>query len=190
MNIKKTTARSRRKAQGTLEYAIGLAAVLLAVVAMVTYVKRGLSGRYHDVVRTAASSAGAQQYEPYYYSSNFTVRSGENKNLRILNRGERISSFNSSTTVQGNATYSLFSGSSAADPDNPDDPAGDAMVTIPTSVYLTSDQLRRLENAGIRIWGRSNYDPPSRVIEISGTLTARQREVIRIIQAEIWSATG
>jgi uncharacterized protein (UPF0333 family) len=182
MKANKTLAWSR-KAQNTLEYAICLSAALLAAVAMVTYVKRGVSGRYRNVVKAAAASAKTNQYEPYYYSSNFTVRSSQNTNLTIRNRGERITDFNGSTDVLGNATYGLSDGGSSDDPITP--VTGNAMVTIPTSVYLTPSQLKRLSNAGIQIWGRSNYDPPSRQIEIDGPLTDPQRDVVRIIQAEI-----
>jgi uncharacterized protein (UPF0333 family) len=107
MKANKSTAWSR-KAQGTLEYAITLAAVLIAAVAMVTYVKRGVSGRYRDVVKAAATSANADQYEPYYYSGRFTVNSSQNKNLTIRNRGERISDFTANTELNGRASYTLF----------------------------------------------------------------------------------
>jgi uncharacterized protein (UPF0333 family) len=184
MKANRTTARSR-KAQGVLEYAICLAAVLLAAIGMVTYVKRGVSGRYRDVVNAASTSARAAQYEPYYYSSNLAVRSSQNTNQTILNRGERITDFTSNVLVRGNVDYSLFQGGAVVGPDDPPGPAMDGQVTIPTSVYLTPDQIRRLDAVGIRIWGRSNYNPPNRAIEIDGSLTDAQWAVVRAIQEEI-----
>ncbi|MCX5707810.1 MAG: hypothetical protein NTY14_02325 [Candidatus Omnitrophica bacterium] len=104
MKASKSPARSR-KAQGALEYAFCLAAVLLAAVAMVTYVKRGVSGRYRNVVDAASVSAEAGQYEPYYYSSSSDFQTSQNTYLDIRNRGERISDFDSNFTSQGSTTY-------------------------------------------------------------------------------------
>jgi uncharacterized protein (UPF0333 family) len=107
MKANRSPARSR-KAQGVLEYAICLSAVLLAVIAMLTYVKRGVSGRYRNVVDAAATSAKAVQYEPYYYSSSLAVRSSSNTNQIIRNRGERFNTFNANTAVQGNVNYTAM----------------------------------------------------------------------------------
>ncbi|MCX5707815.1 MAG: hypothetical protein NTY14_02350 [Candidatus Omnitrophica bacterium] len=76
------------------------------------------------------------------------------------------------------------------DPNDPIVPGYDAQVTIPTSVYLTPSQIRRLVAAGILISGRSNYDPGNKAIEINGTLTDAQRAVVGIIQAEINAASA
>ncbi len=99
-----------RKAQNTVEYAICLSAVLLAVIAMTTYVKRGISGRYKNVVDAATISAEADQYEPYYYSSDFAVESSKNTAQTIGNRGARFNTFTANTTVDGAVDYTLFEG--------------------------------------------------------------------------------
>ncbi|MDP1853274.1 MAG: hypothetical protein Q8L26_03600 [Candidatus Omnitrophota bacterium] len=60
------------KGQSTAEYAIVIAIVIGALIAMQVYIKRGLQGRYHDATRYMATNAdGAvigttEQYEPYY----------------------------------------------------------------------------------------------------------------------------
>lgn len=57
----------RVKAQSTSEYSICVVVIILAVVAMQMYVKRGLQGRYADVVDFTTTQAKAyHQYEPYY----------------------------------------------------------------------------------------------------------------------------
>lgn len=73
-----------KRAQTTAEYAILIAIVVGAVVAMQIYIKRGMQGRVKDVVDYTGSDMmnGANstftfhaaneggQYEPYYSSSN------------------------------------------------------------------------------------------------------------------------
>jgi len=55
------------KAQSVSEYSICVAIIILAIVVMQVYVKRGLQGRYADVVDFATTKAQAHnQYEPYY----------------------------------------------------------------------------------------------------------------------------
>lgn len=67
-----------KKAQTTAEYAILIALIVGAVVAMQVYVKRGIQGRVKDVVdHTGAGgevagqnlSLSGGQYEPYYQQS-------------------------------------------------------------------------------------------------------------------------
>lgn len=80
-----------RKAQTTAEYAILIALVVGAVVAMQVYVKRGIQGRVRDAVdhtgtigdvgNTSFNFSGGQ-YEPYYLvsdsGSNQTASNTEN----------------------------------------------------------------------------------------------------------------
>lgn len=56
------------KAQSVAEYSICLAIILLALVTMNFYVKRGLQGRYRDLTdyTTAKATGSLGQYEPYY----------------------------------------------------------------------------------------------------------------------------
>lgn len=68
-----------RKAQSTAEYAILIGVVVAALVAMQTYVKRGLQGRMKDATDTFANETSAlgttAQYEPYYLSQTRTTQS-------------------------------------------------------------------------------------------------------------------
>jgi len=55
------------RAQSVSEYSICVAIIILAIVVMQAYVKRGLQGRYADIVDFATAGAQAnRQYEPYY----------------------------------------------------------------------------------------------------------------------------
>jgi hypothetical protein len=71
-----------------------------------------------------------------------------------------------------------------ADPDDPIIPGSDAQVTIPTSMYLTTQQIRDLVAVGILIGGRSNYNPADQKIEIIGTLTKPQQDAVAKVQKE------
>jgi len=71
----------RKKAQSTAEYVIVLGLVVGAVVAMQTYVKRGLQARVKEatdytytpeLVTKKTIFNGSLQYEPYYLKSDFT----------------------------------------------------------------------------------------------------------------------
>jgi len=73
--------RLAKRAQTTAEYAIVIALVIGAVVAMQVYVRRGLQGRVREVVdhTGAGGSVGdaelkfsGSQYEPYYLTSDAT----------------------------------------------------------------------------------------------------------------------
>jgi len=58
------------KGQNTAEYAIVIALIIGAAIAMQTYVKRGLQGRSKDATDFMAQQTpeigATQQYEPYY----------------------------------------------------------------------------------------------------------------------------
>jgi len=62
-----------KKGQNTAEYAILIALVVAAAVAMQTYVKRGIQGRVRDEVFDMANQTSAlgstKQYEPDYLGS-------------------------------------------------------------------------------------------------------------------------
>lgn len=55
-----------KRAQSTAEYAILIALVIGAALAMQIYVKRGMQGK---VKTTVDGKLGSKQYEPYYLSS-------------------------------------------------------------------------------------------------------------------------
>lgn len=65
----------KNKAQSLTEYSICLATVLLLLVTINVYIKRGLQGRYKDVTDYATTAISAKkQYEPYYQSEVSTVK--------------------------------------------------------------------------------------------------------------------
>lgn len=81
-----------RKGQNTAEYAILIALVVAAVIAMQTFVKRALQARSFDAtsyMRDQTTNAadgldGDLQYEPYYLTSQYNVYkdSAETKSLQ------------------------------------------------------------------------------------------------------------
>lgn len=86
-----------KKAQTTAEYAVLIALVVGAVVAMQIYVKRGIQGRIKNVVDDvtlggAISGNGSdiltgEQYEPYYVSSNATTAQSSNASENLQTGG-------------------------------------------------------------------------------------------------------
>jgi hypothetical protein len=89
----------RKKAQSTAEYVIILGLVVGAVVAMQTYIKRGLQGRVREAVdftdqggetdNTQVVQFDNGQYEPYYLSSKFESRRIQNS-TEDLNYGGSV----------------------------------------------------------------------------------------------------
>ncbi len=67
----------RNRAQSLSEYSICLAVILVTLITINIYVKRGLQGRYKDLVDKTTTTALAQnQYEPDYKESNYTNTMG------------------------------------------------------------------------------------------------------------------
>ncbi len=70
-----------KKGQNTAEYAILIALVIGAAVAMQTYVKRGIQGRMRDEVadmaETTSELGSTKQYEPNYLESDFKATTTE-----------------------------------------------------------------------------------------------------------------
>lgn len=64
-----------KKAQSTAEYVIVLGLIVAAVLAMQTYVKKGLQGRMKDATDYVGSEGQGvfvtKQYDPYYLKSSF-----------------------------------------------------------------------------------------------------------------------
>ena len=82
-----------RKAQNTAEYAILIALVVGAVIAMQTYVQRAMHGRFLDTTKfmtdaTQNVTGTDYQYEPYYQNSEYNTdrTSGELLNERATAR--------------------------------------------------------------------------------------------------------
>lgn len=92
-----------KRGQSTVEYAIVVGVVVAALVAMQTYVKRGMQARYHDGVNfladqtangdgTVNSGMGkaytAVQYEPYYLESQYNTNSDKTSSETNGARGQ------------------------------------------------------------------------------------------------------
>ncbi len=66
------------RAQSLTEYSICLAVILIAVITINVYVKRGLQGRYKDLTDyTTTAALAPKEYEPYYKESNYTNTMGD-----------------------------------------------------------------------------------------------------------------
>ncbi len=81
-----------RRGQNTAEYAILIALVIAAAVAMQTYVKRSVQGGVKYTVDKLNSGATASgQYEPYYLESKNTVTEGAYQNIEETKAGGEVS---------------------------------------------------------------------------------------------------
>lgn len=82
-----------KKAQSTAEYVIILGLVVGAVIAMQTFVKRGLQGRVKDATNYVGDTGAVftgNQYEPYYTSSNFNTYSNSEANEAVSESGGNV----------------------------------------------------------------------------------------------------
>ena len=81
------------KGQSTVEYAIILGVVVAGLIAMQTYVKRGLQARYHDATKYLANQSvltgmnTTEQYEPYYLDSDYTATQNKSGRDVVAERG-------------------------------------------------------------------------------------------------------
>ena len=94
---------TNHKAQHLSEYAIIFSIVLAALIAMQTYVKRGLQGGYKDAADGVASSLGSTttQYEPYYSESDITSTANTKRTETTSLGGSVKSQIDYTTTRQG-----------------------------------------------------------------------------------------
>ncbi len=80
-----------RKGQNTAEYAIIIALVVAAAVAMQTYVKRSMQGGVKfavDKIKKSDTSTG--QYEPYYLQSSMTTTQSAYKDTTATTEGGAV----------------------------------------------------------------------------------------------------
>lgn len=98
-------------AQTTAEYAILIAIVVGAVVAMQVYIKRGLQGRIRDVVDTTgvngqdaggdtALTLTGKQYEPYYINNDIASGRQSNVNENTSGGGTGTKTLQNDTVTQ------------------------------------------------------------------------------------------
>ena len=83
-----------KKGQNTAEYAILIALVLGAAIAMQTYVKRGWQGGVKFAVdklkREDAATKSIEQYEPYYLESTYNTTKSAYKNTEDTKTGGAV----------------------------------------------------------------------------------------------------
>ena len=93
--------RYRIKGQSTAEYAILIALVVAAVIAMQTYAKRALQGKVRDaslyLVDQTSNMGNTIQYEPYYLHSEFQTTRDSATNVILDNQ---VSGQNSTINVE------------------------------------------------------------------------------------------
>lgn len=106
-----------KRAQTTAEYAILIALVVGAVVAMQVYVKRGIQGRVKDVVDhtgTGGEVAGenltlsGSQYEPYYSQSTASTNQQTGSTENILTGGATSRSSTTSVSADRDQTVGWY----------------------------------------------------------------------------------
>jgi Flp pilus assembly pilin Flp len=97
-----------RKAQNTAEYALLIALVVAAIIAMQTYAQRALQARVRDASLYLENQTGTigndTQYEPYYLQSNYDVNSNSYSTTR-LGAGLDAMDSDSNRTRNGNQVY-------------------------------------------------------------------------------------
>ena len=117
--------RKHRKGQSTVEYAIVLGVIVAALIAMQTYVKRGLQAKYHDGTRFLTAElntangfgnlAQQSQYEPYYLTSSYDAWSNSSMNETVGGRGFTNNTGVASSTARATGGYSASANASLAD---------------------------------------------------------------------------
>ena len=114
-----------KKAQNTAEYAILIALVVAAVVAMQIYAQRALQARIRDASVYMANSAGqgilgnTLQYEPYYLSSDYQVLTQTDERQELGADKNQRSNNNTRTRDKGGFQNQLYNGRVTADNDDP-----------------------------------------------------------------------
>lgn len=91
-----------KRGQSLLEYALILAAIIVAIIFMQGYVRRGVQGR----LRSAADDIG-DQYSvagPYNYLTNRQSNTTETVTLTAGNQANLVTSYNDITNRTGNET--------------------------------------------------------------------------------------
>lgn len=105
--------RLSKRAQTTAEYAILIALVVGAVIAMQIYVRRSLQGKIKDATDLPlnltgtglnATSFNTTQYEPYYFNSTATTTQTQTLGEQMQTGGGITRSTNASSTVNRNQT--------------------------------------------------------------------------------------
>lgn len=90
---------SRHNGQSTAEFAVLLAIIAAALIAMQVYVKRGLQGR----IRNLADQISTQQYEQGGTNSTYVTKQ-DSSSQQVLENGTTTMKLNENTVRSGNET--------------------------------------------------------------------------------------
>lgn len=111
-----------RKGQSTGEYALVFAIILGAIIAMQTYVRRGVQGRVKSGTDYMARATGEQmgvdgtafdaqgivtQYDPYYYKSDYTT-ARESDEAQEYNDGQAFRNITKDDATRQSGGYTEF----------------------------------------------------------------------------------
>ena len=94
-----------KRAQSTAEYAILIGLVVAALLAMQTYVKRGLNAKMKDATDTYATTVGlggTSQYEPYYFGQSLTTGQQGSETKSLATGGAETHASDLTSTRTGN----------------------------------------------------------------------------------------
>lgn len=87
---------NKKKGQSVSDFVITLGVVVGALVAMQTFIGRGLKGRMRDATNYVDNPAGqpniftGQQYEPYYLESHFDTSSSSTDTEAVASGGGEV----------------------------------------------------------------------------------------------------
>lgn len=92
----------RKKGQSTLEYGVIIAVVVAGLIAMQTYIKRGLQGR----LRQASDDIG-EQFSPGYTTGNYIVNTAVNSTENVLGGNQPITTSHTDQTQNRDVTENV-----------------------------------------------------------------------------------
>ena len=108
-----------RKGQSTVEYALIIGVIVGSLVAMQTYVKRGLQARYHDGVQflsTQTNELGStNQYEPHYVTSSYDATQRRNVSENVADRGQITRTLSQEQRERAAGGFEQYENTGAAD---------------------------------------------------------------------------
>ena len=103
-----------KKAQSTAEYALLIALVVAAVIAMQTYAQRAIQGRIRDASQylTGQTSAlgATNQYEPYYLRSGYDIDRDESVVQIQGNQQFDVAENSTRTRLTGGSQNQMYDG--------------------------------------------------------------------------------
>lgn len=109
--------RKKSIGQSTVEYTVIFGVIVAALVAMQTFVKRGMQARYHDGVNYLSTNSPelgtSTQYEPYYLRSNYDTARDKSESESLGANGQRGKALNNETTTRSSGGYETYNNNPA-----------------------------------------------------------------------------